>query len=220
MKRSSLAGVGALAFGVLLIVGLIVENAPGGSYSANDVADYVRSGHRPLVFVALYLGALGVVGLVFLLARLRAAIADQASASVFWGLGLAAAGAITAGYALTAAVPIAMGYGGKGVTLDAPVTYVFSESGWAIMTAGCILLGSALLTFARTRGLGAWLGPMVHRRGRPRRHRVGGLVPAGAPHPVGARDRDLAPGRTARSHRGAGHRLAESSRRERLALRA
>jgi hypothetical protein len=150
MKRSSLAGVGALAFGVLLIVGLIVENAPGGSYSANDVADYVRSGHRPLVFVALYLGALGVVGLVFLLARLRAAIADQASASVFWGLGLAAAGAITAGYALTAAVPIAMGYGGKGVTLDAPVTYVFSESGWAIMTAGCILLGSALLTFART----------------------------------------------------------------------
>jgi hypothetical protein len=150
MKRSSLAGVGALAFGVLLIVGLIVENAPGGSYSANDVADYVRSGHRPLVFVALYLGALGVVGLVFLLARLRAAIADQASASVFWGLGLAAAGAITAGYALTAAVPIAMGYGGKGVTLDAPVTYVFSESGWAIMTGGCILLGSALLTFART----------------------------------------------------------------------
>jgi hypothetical protein len=150
MKRSSLAGVGALAFGVLLIVGLVVENAPGGSYSATDVADYVRSGHRPLVFVALYLGALGVVGLVFLLARLRAAIADQAPASVFWGLGLTAAGAITAGYALTAAVPIAMGYGGKGVTLDAPVTYVFSESGWAIMTGGCILLGSALLTFART----------------------------------------------------------------------
>jgi hypothetical protein len=149
MNRSSLAGIGALAFGVLMIVGLIVENAPGGSYSANGVADYVRSGHRPLVFVALYLGALGVVGLVFLLARLRAAIADSALASIFWGLGLAAAGAITAGYALTTAVPIAMGYGGNGVTLDAPVTFVFSESGWVVMTGGCILLGSALLTFAR-----------------------------------------------------------------------
>ena len=149
MKKSSLAGIGALAFGVLMIVGLILENAPGGSYSANDVADYVRSGHRPLVFVGLYLGVLGVVGLVFLLARLRAAIADSAVSSVYWGLGLAAAGAITAGYALTAAVPIAMAYGGNGVTIDAPVTFVISESGWVVMTAGCILLGSALLTFAR-----------------------------------------------------------------------
>jgi hypothetical protein len=149
MKRSSLAGIGALAFGVLMIVGLILENAPGGSYSANDVADYVRSGHRPLVFVGLYLGALGVVGLVFLLARLRAAIADSAISSVYWGLGLAAAGAITAGYALTAAVPIAMAYGGNGVTIAAPVTFVISESGWVVMTAGFILLGAGLLTFAR-----------------------------------------------------------------------
>jgi hypothetical protein len=149
MKRSSLAGIGALGFGVLIIVGLILENAPGGSYSANDVADYVRSGHRPLVFVGLYLGALGVVGLVFLLTRLRAAIADSAISSAFWGLGLASAGAITAGYALTAAVPIAMAYGGNGVTIGAPVTFVISESGWVVMTAGCILLGAALLTFAR-----------------------------------------------------------------------
>lgn len=149
MKRSSLAGLGALAFGVLMIVGLILENAPGGSYSANDVADYVRSGHRPLVFVGLYLGAFGVVGLVFLLTRLRAAIADSASSSAYWGLGLAAAGTITAGYALTAAVPIAMAYGGNGVTIDAPVTFVISESGWVVMTAGFILLGTALLTFAR-----------------------------------------------------------------------
>jgi hypothetical protein len=149
MKRSSLAGIGALAFGVLMIAGLIVENAPGGSYSANDVADYVRSGHRPLVFVGLYLGALGIVGLVFLLARLRAAIADPAISSVFWGLGVAAAGAITAGYALTGAVPIAIAYGGNGVAIDAPVTFVISESGWVVMTAGCVLLGAALLTFAR-----------------------------------------------------------------------
>lgn len=149
MKRSSLAGIGALAFGVLMIVGLIVESAPGGSYSTSDVADYVRSGHRPLVFVGLYLGALGVVGLVFLLALLRAAIADSAVSSAFWGLGIAAAGAITAGYALTAAVPIAIAYGGNGVAIDAPVTFVISESGWVVMTAGCILLGAALLTFAR-----------------------------------------------------------------------
>ena len=158
MRRSPAAGVGALAFGVLTFVGLIVENAPGGNYSAKDVADYVRSGHRPLVFLGVYLGALGIVGLVFLLARLRDAIADGSRARVFWGLGLSATGTIGAGYALTAAVPIAMGYGGKGVTLPPTVTFVFSESGWVIMTVGFSVLGCALLTFALGRvAVPAWV---------------------------------------------------------------
>jgi hypothetical protein len=158
MKRGSLAGLGALAFGVLTILGLIVENAPGGSYSAKDVGDYVRSGHRPLVFLGAYLGALGIVGLVFLLARLRELIADESRARVFWGLGLAAAGALSAGIALTAAVPIAIGYGGNGVTIAPAVTFVLSESGWVIMTGGCVLLGSGLLTFvASAVAIPAWM---------------------------------------------------------------
>ena len=158
MKRGSLAGLGALAFGVLTILGLIVENAPGGTYKASDVADYVRSGHRPLVFLGAYLGALGVVGLVFLLARLRELIADELRARVFWGLGLAAAGALSAGIALTAAVPISMGYGGKDVIVAPATTFVFSESGWVIMTGGCILLGSGLLTFVTSAvAIPAWL---------------------------------------------------------------
>ncbi len=39
MKRGSLAGIGALAFAVLPIVGLILANDPGGTYKASDVAD-------------------------------------------------------------------------------------------------------------------------------------------------------------------------------------
>jgi len=156
MKRGSLAGIGALAFAVLPIVGLIVANDPGGTYKASDVADYVKSGHRPLVFLGLYLTGLGVAGLIPMLARLREAIADETRARVFWGLGIAAAAAFVAGLALTASVPVAMGYGGKGVVIAPAVTFTLSEAGWVVAAgAGGILLGCALFTFALA--VPAWL---------------------------------------------------------------
>jgi hypothetical protein len=149
VKRGSLAGLGALAFPVLTFVGMIIMSPPGGNYKASDVADYVKSGHRPLVFLGAYMGAIGVVGLVFLLARLRAAIADSTRASIFWALGIASAAGLAAGFALAAAVPIAMGYGGKGVTLSPTVTYTFAEAGWVLIAGvGGVLLGCALLLFA------------------------------------------------------------------------
>jgi hypothetical protein len=159
MKRGSLAGFGALAFAVLSIVGLIVAKAPGGSYSASDVADYVKSSHRPLVFLGAYLGALSVVGLIMLLARLRDAIGDGARATIFGGLSAASAAGFGVGFALNAAVPIAMGYGGKGVTLDPPVVFTISEAGWVIISGvGGVLLGCALLMFAFSAvGVPAWV---------------------------------------------------------------
>ncbi len=147
MKRLSAGGVGALAFVVLTIVALFVDNGPGGSYSQSDVTNYLKSGHRPSVFIALYLVLLGIAGLTLLMMRLRDSIGDPRRSSVFWGLGVAGVGAVVAGWALHGAVPVAMAYGGKGVAVAPTVTFVFSEAGWIVLSAGLILVGLALLTF-------------------------------------------------------------------------
>ena len=104
MKRGSLAGLGALAFAVLPFVGLMVANDPGGTYSPSDVNDYLKSGHRPLVFLGLYLSVIGIAGLIPLLARLRESIADETKARVFWGFGVAAATGFAGGLAVAASV--------------------------------------------------------------------------------------------------------------------
>jgi hypothetical protein len=146
MRRGTLAGVGALVFAVLTFVGAMIDNGPGGTYKQSDVEKYVRHSHHAAVFIGLYLALIGAVGLVVLLARLREAIADETRARVFWGLGIAGACAMVAGWAMHSAVPIAMAYGGKDVTVSPTVTFVFNEGGWAVLTAGAILIGLGLLT--------------------------------------------------------------------------
>src|SRR5579872_5486726 len=150
MKAGSLfAGVGAVAFGALLLVGMVIGNPPGGNYGVHDAAKYVAKGHRASVILSLYLVLLAVAGLVLLLARLRDSITGARLARVFWALGVASASAIASGYALVAAVPLALAYGGHGLTVTPQLTYVLAESGWVIMYgAGGILLGAALVTFA------------------------------------------------------------------------
>jgi hypothetical protein len=65
---------------------------------------------------------------------------------------------LSAGIALTAAVPIAIGYGGNGVTIAPAVTFVLSESGWVIMTGGCVLLGAGCSPFvASAVAIPAWM---------------------------------------------------------------
>ena len=152
MKNVS-AGVGALAFAILTFVAAIIESGPGGTYKASNVAKFVDSGHRPVVFVSLYMAVLGAAGLLLLLARLRALIADASRSSVFWALTVAGVGAWIAGWAVGSAVPIVMGYGGKHVTLAPTLTYTLSTTGAVIISAGAILVGCALLTLT--------LGPVV-----------------------------------------------------------
>lgn len=149
-RRSLVAGIGAVAFGVLPIVAFMVGNPPGGNYKASDIADFLAKGHRPAVFVSLYLVLLSGVGLLFLLARLRESIGDGERAPLFWGFSVAAVGAWLAGYAVGISPSVALAFsGGKLHTLSAPVAYTFSEAGWAIMYgAGGLLLGCALVTWA------------------------------------------------------------------------
>lgn len=146
MRRVSAGGLGALAFLVLVIVAVAVASPPGGTYKASDVATYLTRGHRPAVIAALYLVALAAVALLFLLRRLRDALEGQ-RAALFWGLSVAGAAAIVAGFALITAVPIAMGVGGKGVVIAPTVAFPIIETGWAVFAgAGFLLVGLALLT--------------------------------------------------------------------------
>lgn len=153
MRRVSAGGLGALAFLVLVIVATAVASPPGGTYKASDVATYLTRGHRPAVIASLYLMGLAAVALLFLLRRLRDALQGQ-RAAVFWGLSIAGAAAIVAGFALITAVPIAMGVGGKGVVIAPTVAFTIIETGWAVFAgAGFLLVGLALLTLT--------LGPSV-----------------------------------------------------------
>src|SRR6267142_3488035 len=90
MKRSTtLAGAGAIAFGVLTVVGFL-GGTPGGNYDESTVADYISGGHFPMVIATGYLAIVGVVGLICLLAYLRelsgADQGRQRGANIAWGI--------------------------------------------------------------------------------------------------------------------------------------
>lgn len=149
MNQSRLAGLGGLAFGVLAFVAMMIASPPGGDYKVSDVTSYLSKGHRPAVFVSVYLMVIAVIGLVLLLARLRRTI-DGSRETLFWGFAMASAAAWLIGYALVVATPAALAFsGGKltASTISPQMAYVFSEAGWAVMYgAGGILLGVALAT--------------------------------------------------------------------------
>jgi len=90
-EGSALAGAGAIAISVFAapvsVVSLVVQSAPGGTYSESDVANYVSIGFLPTVIVTGYLALAGVLGLICLLAYLREVIGvepgSKLAASVF-----------------------------------------------------------------------------------------------------------------------------------------
>ena len=141
-RRSRVAAIGAIAFGVLPIVAFAISNPPGGNYKPSDIADFIASGHRPAVFVSVYVVLLSAIGLLLLLARLRDSVVGESRPSLFWGFGVGAVTAWLAGYALAVTPALALAFsGGKLDTL--------SEAGWAVMYGGGgLLLGCALVTFA------------------------------------------------------------------------
>jgi hypothetical protein len=159
-SQAMLAGVGALAFGVITWVAFMIANPPGGNYKASDMASYIAKGHRPSVFISVYLMLLATVGLLLALARLRDAIEPGARRSFFWGLSIAAATSWMAGYALVVTPSTALAFSsGDLKTLDPSLVYTLAEGGWAMMYgAGGLMLGVALITFAlRPVAVPAWV---------------------------------------------------------------
>ena len=161
----AVAGIGALAFGILTFVAFFLANPPGSTYKLSDVAAYLAKGHRVVAIVAMYLGWLAVLGLICLLAHLRGYIGDLAgagmAASVFWGAGVAAAASIALGWCVEGGQIIAHLEGGKGLTVTPQVTHLISEVGSVlfIFGAGSALLGFALITLmlASRTTLPGWL---------------------------------------------------------------
>jgi hypothetical protein len=159
-QRPVVAGIGALAFSILTIVGLLISNPPGGSYSAHDATKFVSHGHHAAVFVSTYLVMLAIVGLLCLLAYIRdvtlAALEGELVTRIFWGTGLAAAACIAAGWGITFGNAIAHAFGGKGVVIAPAVTYLVSEIGAALIWGpGSFLLGIALIVLM-VASRGAW----------------------------------------------------------------
>lgn len=153
-SKTAVAGVGGIAFGGLTVAALLLTNAPGGSYSASDVASFLAHGHRPVVIACFFLAMLGILGLISLLAHLRDALASAPeghhAASIVWGAGLAAATSFAVGWSVDLGQVVARMEGGRGLAGITPgLTYLISMLGVAmIFGPGSVLLGSALIVLA------------------------------------------------------------------------
>jgi hypothetical protein len=151
MRRATvLAGVGGIAFSVLTGVGFVLSLAPGGSYEESNITDYLAKGHRPVVFIAFYLGLLGILGLIILLAHLRDFIGvapdTHHAATIFWGSGLAGAASFAIGWAVIVGQVVAHVEGGNAIAIAPPLTYLIGEIGVVmIFGSGAMLLGFALI---------------------------------------------------------------------------
>lgn len=150
-SQTAAAGAGGIAFGGLTLAAVLLTGAPGGDYSASDVANFLAHGHRATVIVCTFLAVLGTVGLIALLAHLRDALASapegQRAASIVWGAGLAAAASFAVGWSINLGQVFAHIQGGSSVAAIAPaLTYLISEVGVAIIFGpGSMLLGCALI---------------------------------------------------------------------------
>lgn len=155
--RARIGGIGGIAFAILTMAALVIGSPAGGNYKASDITSYVASGHRAGVFVAAYLAVLAAVGLVCLLASLRASAGapggDETTGSVFWGLGLAAAGAFAVGWSILLSMPLAYAFGGSTFSLPTAEIYAITQAGnIVVFGASGVLLGAALITLAAAGG--------------------------------------------------------------------
>jgi hypothetical protein len=159
-RPAVVAGIGAIGFSVLTIVGLGLMNPPGGNYAAHDIEKYLRHGHRVAVFAGLYVEILAALGLLLLLAYLRDRVAAPATRFASWVVGVIGASMILLGFTVAASGALARAYGGSAVVVPPTTSYVISEIGAAMIWGpGGVLLGVALILLAAAKGvaLPAWL---------------------------------------------------------------
>ena len=152
-SRSAIAGLASIAFAVLTLIGLLIANPPGGSYSAHDAEKYLARGHHAAVFIALYLLMLGILALIALIAYLRDVLwAETAVAGIgrlFVWLGFASAICFAVGWGIALGDAIAHAYGGRHVVVPPTTTYLVSEVGATLIWGpAAILLGFALIALA------------------------------------------------------------------------
>lgn len=163
-RATTVAGIGALAFSVLTFTAWILVNSPGGGYAESNVTQYLEGGHFPVVLLALCLGLVGVVGLLFLLGYLRELMGTSANGqligSAFWGTGVASAACFAVGWGFVAGQPVAHAEAGSVLAVPPTITHLISETGGSVMIfgSGAMLLGLALaILFLTSTALPTWL---------------------------------------------------------------
>lgn len=160
MRPRAIGGIGGIAFGVLTFVAIVISEAPGGGYSTSHIATYLSSGHRAVAIAAMYLGLLGVLGLVCLLVELRDVLGATTAGRVAWGTGIAAAASFAVGWGVLGGQIFAHLEGGRKIVIPPPVTYLLGEVGVIfIFGSAAALLGFALiaLVLAAPGALPGWL---------------------------------------------------------------
>lgn len=144
-----LAGIGGLAFTVLLVIATVSASPPGGEYEASDVADFVAKDHRTVVILSLFLIAAAMVGLLMVMAYLcETSFGSRRSGRIAWGTSLLAIGAFLTGWAIVLAPAMSITVGG-GPDVDPAVAYTIMQAGFGVFLAvSCLFLGISFLTLA------------------------------------------------------------------------
>ena len=163
-RANTVAGIGAIAFSLLTLVGWTLVNSPGGGYDEATATQYVAASHFPVVLLALAMGQLGVVGLLLLLSHLRELMRtsprDQLLGGAFWGTGVASAACFAVGWGFVAGQPVAHAEAGSVLVVPPTITHLLSETGGSVMVFGSasMLLGLALaIIFLTSMAMPSWL---------------------------------------------------------------
>lgn len=148
MRRDmSLAGVGAVAFAVPLVVGFTLLGPKGGRYSDSEMASFVA---QPVAGFIISIGLLvvSIGGLILLMAYLSEAwLFVGRLRRISWAASVVAAASFIVGWGLYLAPTSAIASGGPAT--DPGVTYVFVSAGMIVLFGvGGLALGTALVMLA------------------------------------------------------------------------
>lgn len=142
------AGIGLLVYIVGTLAAFLFTGAPGGEYSAADVAAYIAPSQAPSALVIWYVAVLSALALVVFAAGIRklpsigrplaalASIGAAVSVTGSWLAGGVALGVLEGGSAVRTGVPAA-------------VVYLFTEIGHAMSACGpamCVGIIGIVLT--------------------------------------------------------------------------
>ena len=141
------AGFGAIAFAVALVVGFSLFGPKGGAYAAAEVAAFLEQ--PPLNFVAsiglIFISSIGLMTVMSYLSEISFG-ADR-NRRVTWAATVVSIAAFLIGWGLYLAPASSLGSGGP--TLDPGLSYAFLSAGMAVVFGvGGAALGIALLTLA------------------------------------------------------------------------
>ena len=151
------AGIGLLVYVIGNVAAFMSTGAPGGDFSAADVAAYIAPGHAATAFAIWYVDALSVLALVVFGAGIRKLPGVGLPLSA---LATVAAAVSVTGTWLAGGVTVGMLEGGTAVRdgVPAPVVYLLTEIGDLMAACGpAMCIGIIGIVLALRGVLPVWL---------------------------------------------------------------